>query len=129
MKLKHQPEDFRVEEIAEPQLGGGPFALYRLAKTSLGTPEAVDAICRAWRIAREAVAVGGLITDQIFLFDDYASVHCLAAWIAAMVGGTGLAPLAEQAGRALGRSRAGRAVLGAVADRPHRITYKRLVRG
>lgn len=60
MKLKHQPEDFRVEEIAEPQLGGGPFALYRLAKTSLGTPEAVDAICRAWRIAREAVAVGGL---------------------------------------------------------------------
>jgi tRNA pseudouridine13 synthase len=60
MKLKQKPEDFRVEEIAEPQLGGGPFALYRLAKRSLGTPEAVDAICRAWRIARDAVAVGGL---------------------------------------------------------------------
>ncbi len=60
MKLKHKPEDFRVEEIAEPELGGGPFAFYRLAKKSLGTPEAVDAICRAWRVARDAVAVGGL---------------------------------------------------------------------
>jgi tRNA pseudouridine13 synthase len=60
MKLKQQPEDFRVEEIADPALEGGHFALYRLAKKSLGTPEAIGAICRAWRLAREAVSVGGL---------------------------------------------------------------------
>ena len=60
MKLKQKPEDFRVEEIAQPNLGDGRFALYRLAKKSLGTPEAIGAICRAWRLKREAVAVGGL---------------------------------------------------------------------
>jgi tRNA pseudouridine13 synthase len=60
MKLKCQPEDFCVEELAEPRLGGGPFALYRLTKKSLGTPEAVDAICRTWRLSRDAVAIGGL---------------------------------------------------------------------
>jgi tRNA pseudouridine13 synthase len=60
MKLKSKPDDFRVEEIAEPSLGAGPFALYRLSKTSLGTPEAIHAICRAWRLTRDAVAVGGL---------------------------------------------------------------------
>ncbi len=60
MKLKSKPDDFRVEEIAEPALGSGPFALYRLAKKSLGTPEAINAICRAWRLSREAIAVGGL---------------------------------------------------------------------
>ncbi len=60
MKLKSKPDDFRVEEIAEPALGAGPFALYRLAKKSLGTPEAISAICRAWRLSREAIAVGGL---------------------------------------------------------------------
>jgi tRNA pseudouridine13 synthase len=60
MKLKQKPEDFRVEEIAAPALEGGHFALYRLEKTSLGTPEAIGAICRAWRLVREAVSVGGL---------------------------------------------------------------------
>ncbi len=60
MKLKCRPEDFRVEELAEPRLDGGPFALYRLEKQGLGTPEAIDAICRAWRLRREAVGVGGL---------------------------------------------------------------------
>ena len=60
MKLKSIPEDFQVEELAEPQLGGGPFALYCLTKTSLGTPEAIQAICQAWRLPRDAVAVGGL---------------------------------------------------------------------
>jgi tRNA pseudouridine13 synthase len=60
MKLKSKPDDFRVEEIAEPTLGSGPFALYRLAKKSLGTPEAINAICREWRLSRDAIAVGGL---------------------------------------------------------------------
>jgi tRNA pseudouridine13 synthase len=60
MKLKSRPEDFSVEEIAEPEIGRGPFALYRLTKKSLGTPEAVDAICRAFRVPRAAVGIGGL---------------------------------------------------------------------
>jgi tRNA pseudouridine13 synthase len=60
MKVKSRPEDFRVEELAEPRLDGGPFALYRLEKQSIGTPEAIDAICRAWRLRREAVGIGGL---------------------------------------------------------------------
>jgi tRNA pseudouridine13 synthase len=60
MKLKSKPDEFRVEEIAEPVLGAGPFALYHLAKKSLGTPEAISAICRAWRLSREAIGVGGL---------------------------------------------------------------------
>ncbi len=60
MKVKSRPEDFRVEELADPRLDGGPFALYRLEKQSIGTPEAIDAICRAWRLRREAVGIGGL---------------------------------------------------------------------
>jgi len=60
MKLKSRPEDFRVEELARPEMTGGPFALYRLTKKSLGTPEAVNAICRAWRVSRPAVGIGGL---------------------------------------------------------------------
>jgi tRNA pseudouridine13 synthase len=60
MKLKSRPEDFAVEEIAQPETGGGPFALYRLTKKSLGTPEAVDAVCRAFRVPRAAVGIGGL---------------------------------------------------------------------
>jgi tRNA pseudouridine13 synthase len=60
MKVKCRPEDFRVEELTERRCDGGSFALYRLTKQSLGTPEAVDAICRAWRLRREAVGIGGL---------------------------------------------------------------------
>src|SRR5271154_2172075 len=60
MKVKSRPEDFRVEELAEPRDESGPFALYRLTKQSLGTPEAIDAICRAWRLRRESVGFGGL---------------------------------------------------------------------
>ncbi len=60
MKVKGRPEDFRVEELAEARCDGGAFALYRLTKQSLGTPEAIDAICRAWRLRREAVGIGGL---------------------------------------------------------------------
>jgi len=60
MKVKCRPTDFRVEELADARCDGGPFALYRLTKQSLGTPEAIEAICRAWRLRREAVGFGGL---------------------------------------------------------------------
>lgn len=61
MKLKQQPQDFCVEELTEVQPGQeGPYAFYRLEKESLGTPEAIDAICRKWKIARWRIGYGGL---------------------------------------------------------------------
>jgi tRNA pseudouridine13 synthase len=61
MKIKQQPQDFCVEELTSVQPGqDGPYAFYRLEKESLGTPEAIDAICRKWRIARRRIGYGGL---------------------------------------------------------------------
>ncbi|HUG94089.1 MAG TPA: tRNA pseudouridine(13) synthase TruD [Planctomycetaceae bacterium] len=60
MKLKRRPEDFQVEELSDFGADGGPFALYRLTKRSLGTPEAVTAVLRRWKIPRHRVSYGGL---------------------------------------------------------------------
>ena len=60
MKLKRLPEDFQVEEQVELAPRGGPFALYRLTKQSLGTPEAIDAILQRWNLSRGQVAYAGL---------------------------------------------------------------------
>jgi tRNA pseudouridine13 synthase len=61
MKIKQQPQDFCVEELTSVQPGqDGPYAFYRLEKESLGTPEAIDAICRKWQIARRRIGYGGL---------------------------------------------------------------------
>ena len=70
MKLKCLPEDFRVTELTDrPTHGRGSFAIYRLTKVSLGTPEAIDAILRRWNLARQQVSYGGLkdrhaVTEQ-----------------------------------------------------------------
>ncbi len=61
MKLKCQPEDFRVEEL--PQVtpaGTGRYTFYRLTKRNIGTIEAVEAICRRWNLAGHRVSYGGL---------------------------------------------------------------------
>jgi len=60
VKQKTLPEDFRVEELSGPLPPGGPYALYRLTKRGLGTPEAIDAVLRRWKIARARVSYGGL---------------------------------------------------------------------
>lgn len=60
MKLKCQPEDFRVTELTAFQADGGPFALYRLTKRSIGTPEAIQQICRQLHLHRRRVCYGGL---------------------------------------------------------------------
>jgi tRNA pseudouridine13 synthase len=71
MKLKCQPEDFQVTELTcRVPREHGPFALYRLTKRSLGTPEAVDAILQRWNLARSQVSYGGLkdrhaVTTQV----------------------------------------------------------------
>lgn len=60
MKLKQTPADFVVEEISDFPLDGGPFAVYRLTKQSLGTPEAVDQIRKRWRLPLHTISYGGL---------------------------------------------------------------------
>src|SRR5436190_7872134 len=60
MKLRRLPEDFAVEELADVSPGGGEFALYRLTKRSLGTPEAIEAVLRRWKLPRASVSYGGL---------------------------------------------------------------------
>jgi len=60
MKLKRLPGDFDVEEIVDLAPRGGPFALYRLTKQGLGTPEAIDAVLAQWNLSRGQVAYAGL---------------------------------------------------------------------
>lgn len=60
MKLRRLPEDFQVEELTDHTPAGGPYALYRLTKTSMGTPEAVQSVVRRWGIARKKISYGGL---------------------------------------------------------------------
>lgn len=60
VKLKCRPDDFCVEERTVFTPDGGDYALYRLTKRSLGTPEAIEALLRRWRIHRKQVAYGGL---------------------------------------------------------------------
>jgi len=60
MKFKRIPEDFRVEELTDIAPADGPYALYRLEKRWIGTPEAVEAILQCWRIDRQRVSWGGL---------------------------------------------------------------------
>src|SRR5262245_35042013 len=60
MKIKRLPEDFQVEELTEFLPDGGPFALYRLTKRSIGTPEAIAAVAQRWHLARRQIAYGGL---------------------------------------------------------------------
>src|SRR4029453_6286242 len=60
MKLKRLPEDFAVEEQIELVPRGGTFALYRLSKQGLGTPEAIDAVLAQWNLSRSQVAYAGL---------------------------------------------------------------------
>lgn len=60
MKIKRLPEDFQVEELTRFSPQGGPFALYRLVKRSIGTPETIDEVVRRWKIPRHRVSYGGL---------------------------------------------------------------------
>ena len=61
MKLKRLPEDFQVEELTDfgPN-NAGEFALYRLTKSGLGTPEVIEAVARRWNLGRRQISYGGL---------------------------------------------------------------------
>ena len=60
MKIRQQPEDFQVEELATVRPTGGPYALYRLTKRSLTTPDAVDRVLQAFNLPRQTASYGGL---------------------------------------------------------------------
>jgi tRNA pseudouridine13 synthase len=60
VKLRRLPEDFQVDEQTDFELSGGPFAVYRLTKQSIGTPEAIAAIVERWKVPRRRISYGGL---------------------------------------------------------------------
>lgn len=60
MKLKTTPNDFVVTEKNHRQATKGPFALYRLAKRSIGTLEAIGQVSRTWNLGPSQVAHAGL---------------------------------------------------------------------
>jgi tRNA pseudouridine13 synthase len=72
--VKHCPEDFRVEERSARVPDGGPYALYRLTKRGLGTPEAIAAVVRRWNLARRQVSFGGL-KDRHALTQQWLTIH------------------------------------------------------
>lgn len=74
MKLKCVPEDFEVEELAEIKLAEGPFALYRLTKRSIGTPEAISSIQRRWKLLRRQISYGGL-KDKHAVTRQWVTIH------------------------------------------------------
>ena len=74
MKLRRLPEDFQVEELMGVVVGTGPFALYRLTKTSIGTPEAINAIVERWKVQRKRISYGGL-KDRHAVTIQYLTIH------------------------------------------------------
>jgi len=73
MKLKRLPEDFQVEEQTAFTPDGGQYALYRMTKRSIGTPEAIELVCRKWNIPRLRISYGGL-KDRHALTRQYVTI-------------------------------------------------------
>ena len=74
MKLRRLPEDFQVTELTQTRPAGGPFALYRLTKTSIGTPEAIHAIVKRWGVHRKRISYGGL-KDRHAVTTQHLTIH------------------------------------------------------
>ena len=66
MTIKQTPEDFLVEETLTPEAISAirreprPVAIYRLTKRSLSTPEAVERMAEALRVAPKSIVFSGL---------------------------------------------------------------------
>ncbi|MEZ6135052.1 MAG: tRNA pseudouridine(13) synthase TruD [Pirellulaceae bacterium] len=60
MKVKRLREDFVVHEVCDLPVRGGTYAVYRLQKVGLGTPEAVTEVLNIWNLPRENVQYAGL---------------------------------------------------------------------
>jgi tRNA pseudouridine13 synthase len=74
MKLKSRPDDFQVEELTQFRCDDGPFAVYLLTKESLGTPEAITAIERRWKLSRRQISYGGL-KDKHAVTRQWLTIH------------------------------------------------------
>jgi len=74
VKLRRLPEDFRVEELTSIAASNGAFALYRLTKTSIGTPEAISAIVERWKVQRKRISYGGL-KDRHAITTQHLTIH------------------------------------------------------
>lgn len=74
MKLRRLPEDFQVEELTHRHPGKGPFALYRLTKTSIGTPEAIASLSERLKVPRRRISYGGL-KDKHAITIQYVTIH------------------------------------------------------
>lgn len=60
MKIKIEPEDFVVEELADLPPAGGAVSIYQLEKTGLTTLDAIAAVARAFDMPRKLVRHAGL---------------------------------------------------------------------
>ena len=74
MKLKRLPEDFLVDELSQVTPASGEFALYRLTKQSIGTPEVINSVVDRWKIPRRRISYGGL-KDKHALTTQFVTVH------------------------------------------------------
>ena len=74
MKLRRLPEDFQVQELTSIVPDVGLFALYRLTKTSIGTPEAIKAIVERWGVQRKRMSYGGL-KDRHAVTVQHVTIH------------------------------------------------------
>jgi len=74
VKLRRLPEDFQVDELTSLSASGGPFALYRLTKKSIRTPEAISAIVERWKVQRKRVSFGGL-KDRHAVTTQHLTIH------------------------------------------------------
>lgn len=66
MTIKRTPQDFNVQEILAPEIEAkiqsrqGRFAVFRLVKQSLSTPEAIAQMSKSLRVAPGRIAFAGL---------------------------------------------------------------------
>lgn len=75
MKLKQSPDDFQVEELTDVVAGDdGPFAFYRLTKSSWTTPDALAAIRDRWHLDDRQLSCGGL-KDRHARTVQYLTIH------------------------------------------------------
>jgi tRNA pseudouridine13 synthase len=75
MKVKHQPDDFGVEELTRVSPGDrGAFAFYSLEKRGWTTPDALAAVRRRWQIAPQRIGYGGL-KDRHAATIQYLTIH------------------------------------------------------
>lgn len=74
MKLRRLPEDFQVTELTAFKPSEGAWALYRLRKISIGTPEAIASVCRQWNLPRSSISYGGL-KDRHAVTEQYLSIR------------------------------------------------------